>query len=415
LVREAAQSFLLPLWNALSFFTIYANLDQWTPGADSVPFERRPALDRWILLRLDRLVEDTTGSLEGFRVWDAARCIEIFIDDLTNWYIRRSRDRFWAPAAEAGESKESAYQTLYEVLCSLARVIAPFTPFVAEILHRNLVRSQPGASAESVHLEAWPRPVAQRVDITLEAGMAAVQRVVRLGHAARNSHGLKTRQPLASVTLVTTEGDLPALVEPHLEVLREELNVREVLWASDRSAYVHHEVRPNYPRCGPRFGKQMATLKTVLEAADGDTLAAQLEDSGRITLELDGETVELSPEELEVRMVEQEETASQGDRELLVVLDTHLSEDLIAEGWAREVIHRIQTARKEADLDYADRIRVRYRTEPALASAIDRFQEWICRETLAVELTPLAEDSSDLAAKPVEEMDFRFAIQRSAD
>ncbi len=414
LVREAAQSFLLPLWNALSFFTIYANLDEWTPGADSVPFELRPALDRWILLRLDRLVEDVTRNLEAYRVLDAARLIEEFVDDLTNWYIRRSRDRFWAPAEEGGQSKESAYQTLHEVLGVLARVIAPFTPFVAEVLHRHLLRTQVGYSVESVHLEEWPQPVAGRADERLEASMAAVQRIVRLGHAARNSHNLKTRQPLASVTLVTTEAGLPELVEPHLDVLRDELNVREVLWASDRSAYVHHEVRPNYPRCGPRFGKQMAALKKVLETADGDALAAELEDRGLVTLELEGETLELSPDEVEVRMVEQEETASQGDRELLVVLDTHLSEDLIAEGWAREIIHRIQTARKEADLDYADRIRVRYRAEPELVAAIERFQEWICRETLALGLDTAAEDSDDLVAKPIEEMDFRFAIQETA-
>ena len=415
LVREAAQKFLLPLWNALSFFTIYANLDEWTPGARAVSFERRPALDRWILLRLDRLVEGTTGNLETYRVLDAARLIEDFIDDLTNWYIRRSRDRFWASAEEGGEAKESAYQTLYEVLCVLARVIAPFTPFVAEVLHRHLLRTQAGYSVESVHLENWPRPIEQRADDELEAGMAAVQRIVRLGHAARNSHGLKTRQPLASVTLVTTEIGLPELVEAHLGVLREELNVREVLWASDRSDYVHHEVLPNYPLCGPRFGKRMAALKKALATANGDALAAELEGKGAVTLELEGESIELSPEEIEVRMVEQEETASQGDRELLVVLDTHLTEDLIAEGWAREVIHRIQTARKEANLDYADRIRVSYRADPHLTGAIESFAEWICRETLALELVVRPEDSDHLTARPVEEMEFSFAIEKATN
>ena len=200
-----------------------------------------------------------------------------------------------------------------------------------------------------------------------------------------------------------------------MNVLCEELNVREVLWASDRSSYVHHEVRPNYPLCGPRFGKQMSALKKALEAANGDQLAAAIEDTGRVTVELDGETVELSSEEVEIRMVEQEETASQGDRELLVVLDTHLSEDLIAEGWAREVIHRIQTARKEADLDYSDRIHVTYRADTVLAAAIDRFREWICRETLALELSATTEDITELKSKPVEEMEFSFAIHRTTN
>jgi isoleucyl-tRNA synthetase len=177
----------------------------------------------------------------------------------------------------------------------------------------------------------------------LEEGMAAVQRIVRLGHAARNAHGLKTRQPLPAVTIVTTNTGLGELVEPKLELLRDELNVREVKWADERSAYVHHEVRPVFPVCGPRFGKQMPALKRALEAGDGDALAAQLEEKGSIAIELEGQKVELSTDEVEVRLVEREGMATQGDRELLVALDTTLDDDLIAEGWAREVIHRLQS------------------------------------------------------------------------
>ncbi len=412
LVREGAQNFLLPLWNALSFFTIYANLDEWSPGAESVPFERRPALDRWILLRLDRLVEDTTRSLEGYRVLDAARLIEEFVDDLTNWYIRRSRDRFWAPAAEGGETKESAYQTLYEVLCVLARVIAPFTPFVADVLHRHLLRTQAGYSVESVHLEEWPRAAAQRADEKLESGMAAVQRIVRLGHAARNSHSLKTRQPLASVTLVTTDDELPDLVEPHLDVLREELNVR-------RGAVGQRPIG----LCAPRGAPRLSSLRPPIRQADGGpqegTGSRRRRQPGRRA----GGHGSASPRarRRDRRALAQRRSRSgwwsrrrphrRAIASCLVVLDTHLSEDLIAEGWAREVIHRIQTARKEANLDYADRIRVTYLTDPKLAAAIDQFREWICRETLALELAAASDDSADLMAKPVEEMDFRFAIQ----
>ncbi len=174
------------------------------------------------------------------------------------------------------------------MLTTLARLIAPFTPFVAEVLHRNLVRSQDGDAAVSVHLESWPEVTGERADPDIEAGIAAVQRIVRLGHAARNEHALKIRQPLAAVTVVTTDGELRGAVEPFAHLLREELNVHRVDWAEDRSRFVHHEVRPVFPKCGPRFGKQMKALQAALAAADGDALAAELERGGRISLELDG-------------------------------------------------------------------------------------------------------------------------------
>ncbi|HYG62284.1 MAG TPA: isoleucine--tRNA ligase [Thermoanaerobaculia bacterium] len=416
LVREAAQKFLLPLWNALSFFTIYANLDGWRPGKrEEVPFADRPALDRWILLRLGRLVRDVTAALDAYDTTAAARGIEEILDDLTNWYIRRSRGRFWAGNEEGdGADKESAYQALYEVLTTLARLIAPFTPFVADVLHRNLVRTQSDGAAASVHLEPWPEPAEGRTDEALEAGMAAIQRIVRLGHAARNLHGLKTRQPLASVTLVTADEALPGLIGPYHDLLEDELNVRSIQWAADRTQYVHHEVRPIFPKTGPRFGKKMPEVKKALEAADGDALAAELETSGRITLQLSDGPAELSPEEVEVRLVEREGTATQGDRELLVALDTRLTPDLVAEGWAREVVNRIQTARKELDLDYADRIRVRYRAAPELDEAIGTHRDWIAGETLAVELVAGLNGEQGAAREaPVESFEFAFIIEKT--
>ena len=412
LVRESAQKLLLPLWNVLSFFTIYANLDGWHPGQEpSVDFEQRPVLDRWILLRLNRLVRETTEHMDRYRIPEAARGLEAFADELTNWYIRRSRDRFWAAAA-ASLAKEAAYQTLYEVLTTLLRLLAPFTPFLAEVLHRNLVRSQDPSAADSVHLEDWPEPRAQRRDDALEEAMNTVLRIVRLGHAARNSHSLKTRQPLAGVTLVSADDRLPQALAPYEELLREELNVARLSWAAERSAYVHHEVRPVYPRCGPRFGKQMKELKQVLEAADGDRLAEQLESQGRITVELSTGAAELSTEEVEVRLVEREGTATQGDRELLVALDTQLTPELIAEGLAREVVHRIQNARKEANLDYADRIRVRFSAAPELAAAINTHGTWIASETLAVDLAAADGSAVELQSVPVEDLAFALHIER---
>ncbi len=448
LVRESAQNYLLPLWNALSFFTIYANLDGWRPGAaPEIPFAGRPALDRWILLRLDRVAEAVTEDLDAYRIVEPARTLEAFVDDLTNWYVRRSRGRFWASAGGGGETaasnsaaasdrsaasdKESAYQTLYEVLTTFARLSAPFTPFVADELHGRLVRSPAARAAgaepvaESVHLEDWPllegSAAPTRAEPELERAMGAVQRIVRLGHAARNTHGLKTRQPLASVTLVSSDADLPALIEPYAELVRDELNVARIVWAADRSAYVHHEVKPVYPKTGPRFGKRMKEVAAALAAADGDALAAALERDGRVTLGLADGPVELAAAELEVRLAERPGIAAQGDRELLVALDTELTPELVAEGLAREVVNRIQTARKEADLDYAARIRVRYRAGDELARAIEAHRDWIAGETLARELDRVAGDGawdeapSGLAPAPVDEHDFAFTIETVED
>ncbi len=421
LVREAAQKFLLPLWNAVSFFTIYANLDGWrprTPGIET-PFAERPALDRWVLLRLDRVTEEVTARLDGYDLTEATRTIEAFVDDLTNWYIRRSRGRFWS--ADAGGSdadKHSAYQALYEVLTTLSRVLAPFVPFIAEVLHRHLVRSQNPDAQASVHLEDWPAlqsdTPAGRADAALETGMATVQRIVRLGHAARNVHSLKTRQPLAAVTLVAADSTLAAAVAPYLDILRDELNVKEVRWAADRKEYVHADVRPIFPKLGKRFGKRMPEIKAALEAASGEALLEQLEATGKLTIDLAGEPIELVTEEVEIRLVEREGTATQGDRELLVALDTHVTPELLAEGWAREVVSRIQTARKEQHLDYADRIRIRFRAAEPLATAIATHRDWILGETLGVEFVGATEagDTEGLAEAPIEGHDFAFAIEK---
>jgi isoleucyl-tRNA synthetase len=420
LVREAAQRFLLPLWNALSFFTIYANLDGWHPERPAIPFEERHDLDRWVLLRLERLIEEATARLDAYDVSGAARAIEDFLDDLTNWYIRRSRNRFWGGVAPdtAGDDlqKESAYQSLYAVLTTLARLIAPFTPFVAEVLHGNLVRSQRADAPESVHLEDWPEHQGELFTSEATAlfdGMSLILRFVRLGRAARSAHNLKVRQPLRSVTLVANVPGMQPHAERFFDLLKDELNVKEVLWAERRSDFVHHEVRPVFSKLGKRLGKRMPLVKDLLARADGDRLAEELERDGRIVLDLDGEAIALAGDEVEVKLVEKEGLATAGDRELLVALDTQTTPELVAEGRAREVVHHLQTARKEGDLDYADRIRVRYRADPELASAIAQNRDWIAGETLAVELAEIDARGAGLHEAPVDGLAFAFVIEKA--
>lgn len=438
LVREAAQAFLLPLWNALSFFTIYANLDGWHPDrAPAVPLAERSDLDRWILWQLDRLIGDdganrdsVTGLLSEYAVAPATRKIEAFLDDLTNWYIRRSRQRFWsadapppsdAKASLKGSDKEAAYHTLYEVLTTLARVVAPFTPFVAEKLHEYLVRSMTPGAEPSVHLEEWPKPrgILDRLTregssdlLRLADSMQLAKRVIGLARAARASHNLKTRQPLPSMVLVFSREaqgvDIRTQVERVRDLILDEVNVKQIVWAPERGEFVHHEVRPNFRVLGKKLGKRMKAVQAALAAADGDALAEALERDGALRLEIEGETIELAGDDLEVRLIEKEGLATAHDREILVALDTHLTPELVAEGRAREVVNRIQGARKEAGLDYADRIRVRYRAAPEIEAAIDAFRDWIAGETLTVEWQ--AGDGSEPTVTDVDGHELAFQI-----
>ena len=421
LVREAAQGFLLPLWNALSFFAIYANLDGWHPGkSENLPYKGKPDLDRWILLRLDQAIEAVSRHLDNYSIAPAARELEEYVGDLTNWYIRRSRDRFWAGSADASTVKESAYQTLYEVLTTLAGLVAPFTPFLAEKMHEILVRGVSKDARESVHLEPWPEPKAERLgrgsdhDASLVLAMSLAKRIVGLARAARATHDLKTRQPLPSMVLVFSKEAQGIDVRDHVERVRElildEVNVKEIRWAARRGEFVTHEVRPNFRVLGKKLGGKMKAVQSALATADGDLLAEALERDGRIALEVAGERIELDSADVEVRLIEKEGLATSGDRELLVVLDTRLTPELVAEGRAREVVNRIQTARKEAGLDYADRIRVRYAAAPELEAAIAAHRGWIAGETLAVEL---AAGGGELKAAPVDDLDFAFALSRS--
>jgi isoleucyl-tRNA synthetase len=425
LVREAAQSFLLPIWNALSFFTIYANLDEWTPGKTrDFQIGERPDLDRWLLLRLDQLIEEVTRQLEHYAVAPAARAIADYLDDLTNWYIRRSRDRFWSGAEGPSTDKEAAYQTLYEVLTSLARLVAPFTPFVAEKIHEHLVRSQDPSAPESVHLEAWPEKrgwldqlskVHRNEALRLVQAMSLAKRVVGLARAARASHDLKTRQPLPSMVLVFASEVFGVDVKDHVERVRElildEVNVKEVRWAERRGDFVTHEVRPNFRVLGKKLGGRMKAVQAALAAADGDALAEALEATGKVVLDLEGGVVELGTEDLEVRLLEKEGLATAGDRELLVVLDTRLTPELIAEGRAREVVNRLQTARKDAGLDYADRVRVLYRAAPELEQAIEAWRDWIAGETLTVAWAPL--EGTATVDSEVDGLELAFEIRKA--
>ncbi len=390
MVRESLKSFLLPLLNAWSFFTIYAEIDGFRPDRAAAPeFADRAPLDRWILSKLQTLTVDVSFLLNSNQIAPAASQIEGFVDDLTNWYIRRSRRRFWK--GEDDLEKRAAQFTLWEVLTTLSRVIAPFCPFVSEQLHQDLVRPFVSDAPISVHLESWP--TIDEFDAVVVSRMEAARRVVTLGHSARQGSAVGVRQPLARATIVTVSDALTeALQDAETNaVVRDELNVKELAFAQDRGAYVTYQVKPNFRTLGRRLGKRMPLLAKAVGQLDAGPTVAAWEAHGKLDVTLsDGDVVELTGEDLDVRIQQREGTASAYDDAALVALDTALTDDLVAEGIAREVINRIQGARKDRDLDYADRIAVRWDGGPALAAALAAHADLVAGEVLATEFVQQA-------------------------
>ncbi len=384
MVRESLKSFLLPLINAWSFFTIYAEIDGFRPGRDAPAFDQRAPLDRWILSRLKGVLEAVTDHLENNRIAPATAAIEGFVDGLTNWYIRRSRRRFWKGEDDA--DKRAAHYTLWEVLTTLGRLLAPFVPFLAERMHQELVRPFVEGALDSVHLEDWPELTAEDVDVLVR--MDAARRIVTLGHAARQGSGVGVRQPLARATIVTVRDAIVAALSDPLtsEVIRDELNVKELGLAEDRAEYVTYQTRPNFRTLGRRMGKRMPLVAKAVAQLDPAATVATWEAEGRLVLELaDGEPVELAGEDLDVRIQQREGTASAFDEAALVALETTLTDALVAEGVAREVISKLQGMRKDADLKYDARIRVRWDAGEALAAAITEHAALVAGEVLATD------------------------------
>ncbi len=402
--KESTRDLLLKVWNVLSFFVTYARIDKWEPH-DSPPVFERATLDRWILAELDDTIAGVCSAFDDLEAYTAARRVQSFVDALSNWYLRRSRARFWA----SGDStdKHAAFSTLHEVLCDLSRLLAPFTPFLAEELFQRVVRRHDTTAPVSVHLDPFPTPSADWSDPWLRQSMGTVRNLVALGLSVRAHHQLKVRQPLAETILVLHDR---AQVEPYLEVIREELNVKEVRISDDPAQFVEFEIVPNFRALGPKLGKRMPQCKQALANANGSALYQALETKGEITIELsDGQPVMLSKDEIEVRLKAREGYAAASEGDTVVVLDTRLTPELEAEGLAREVIHHIQGARKDLDLEYDARITIVYEASDALAAALATHGPWIAGETLTTTLEP-GEVEGDAREADVGGHLFRFRV-----
>lgn len=385
---EVRREFVLTLWNTYSFFVTYALIDRFQPqpeaDAASAQGQGEPTepseLDRWVLSELNQLVERVTRDLEDFHPAEAARAVQAFVGDLSNWYVRRSRRRFWKSEDDA--DKRAAYETLYHCLVTLCHLLAPFTPFLAEEMYQNLVRPVDGGAPESVHLSSWPEADPSQVDERLAEDMRLVMRVVSLGRAARSKAGVKIRQPLSTVYVkLRAPAEAKALSRLRALVL-DELNVKDLSVVESEEEFLTYEVRPNLSELGPRFGAEVSSIQEAMRRADPASVARAVAAGGPLPIE----GWELAPEDVLVSSVDREGYASAEGAGYTAVVATELTPDLADEGLAREVVHRLQTMRRNAGFDIADRIVTYYRGGDALRRVMQRFADYVRQETLSLEL-----------------------------
>ncbi len=383
LVGEVLRNFTLTLWNTYSFFVTYANLDGWTPDA-TIKVEYS-SLDKWLRSMLHTLIRDVTNALETYDVLGATRPIQTFVEQLSNWYLRRSRRRFWK--SESDSDKQAAYATLYECLVSLSKLLAPTMPFMADELYLNLVGSISADAKESVHLAAWPKFDDSAIDEKLNREMALIMRLTSLGHAARNKANRKVRQPLAEVAFSVGSLEEENVVRQYSELLTDELNVKKVRLLNAASEAVSYSLNPLPKQLGQKYGSLFPEIRKKILAMEVDKTAIQLMTGEGINVEVNGQALEILPEEVEVRLQAKEGYSVASEGAYLAALVTDLTPELVTEGLAREFVRRVQDLRKSADLDIADRIHLYYSATPGLQKAIEEFSEYIMTETLAVSMS----------------------------
>lgn len=398
LVGEVIRSFTLTLWNVYSFFVTYANLDK--PNITTLPIATSD-LDRWLLSELNVLVRDVTAAYEAYDVPNATRPIEAFVENLSTWYLRRSRRRFWK--SESDSDKQAAYSTLYTALVTVAKLLAPAMPFLAEELYQNLVRSVDEGAPESVHLADWPEVLPEMIDESLNRDMALVMRLVSLGHSARQKANRKVRQPLAEVAFSVGNASERKAVEAYADLFMDELNVKRVRLLDTSTEAISHTIKPLPKQLGQKYGNKFPAIQKAILAMNPEEVAHTLLDGNPLLVEVNGESFRVLPEEVEVKALAKEGFAVAEEGPYVAALVTELTPELVQEGLARELVRRVQDLRKSAELDVADRIELFVDASPGLRSAIEAHRDYITTETLTSNLVfgspppecAMAEDAFD--------------------
>lgn len=384
LVGEALRNFTLPLWNVYSFFVTYANLDGWTPsvlGSEKLAYS---SLDKWLLSELNVLVRDVTEAYEKYDPTNATRPIEKFVEILSTWYVRRSRRRFWK--SESDSDKKAAYATLYTALVTVAKLIAPAMPFVADEIYSNLVRDKVEGATESIHLESWPVVDAAAIDEKLNHEMELVMKLASLGHAARSKANRKVRQPLSEVAYSIPSVADRGVVSTYEDILMDELNVKKARLLDASSEALTHTVKPLPRQLGQKYGNKFPMLQKHILSLDPDEFAIAMLRDGSVVIEVDGEKYAIQPDEAEIKTLAKEGFAVTEDGAYVAALVIDLTPELIAEGNAREFVRKVQDLRKDADLDMADRIELFITCSDAMRGAINKHMDYIKNDTLSVDL-----------------------------
>ena len=379
-VQEGQRKFMGTLWNTYAFFVLYANIDNFDPTKYTLEYDKLPVMDKWLLSKLNSMVKDVDDNLANYRIPEAARALQDFVDDMSNWYVRRSRERFWAKGME--QDKINAYMTLYTALVTICKCAAPMIPFMTEDIYQNLVRSVDQTAPESIHLCDFPVANEVYIDAELEKNMDEVLKIVVMGRACRNSANIKNRQPIGNMFVKAPS----ALPEFFVEIIEDELNVKKVTFTDDVSAYTSYTFKPQLRTVGPKYGKFLGQIQKALAALDGNAAMAELKANGVLALPSVDESVKLAEEDLLITMTQMEGYVTEGDNTVTVVLDTNLTPELIEEGFVREIISKIQTMRKEAGFEVMDRIAVSYEGNDKIAGIFKKNAAIIKAEVLADEI-----------------------------
>lgn len=380
-VQEKSRKFLGTLWNTYAFFALYAEIDQFDATKYTLDYDKLPVMDKWLLSKLNSAVKAVDTNLENYRIPEAARALDDFTDEMSNWYVRRSRERFWAKGME--QDKINAYMTLYTALVTIAKAAAPMVPFMTEEIYRNLVCSIDSSAPESIHLCDFPTVNEDYIDTKLEDSMEEVLKIVVMGRAARNAANIKNRQPIGNMYVKAAN----VLDDFYVDIVEDELNVKKVTFTDDVSDFASYSFKPQLRTVGPKYGKQLGGIQKMLASLDGSKAMEELKANGAITFEVDGVQVSLAEEDLLISTEKKDGFVTEADNYVTVVLDTNLTEELIEEGFVLEVISKIQTMRKDSNFEVMDHIKIAVTGNEKLGKIVMDNKDAIATKVLADEMT----------------------------
>ena len=379
-VTEGQRKFMGTLWNTYAFYVLYANIDEFNPMNYTLEYDKLAVMDKWLLSRLNTVVKAVDDNLAAYRIPESARALQDFVDEMSNWYVRRSRERFWAKGME--QDKINAYMTLYTALVTISKAAAPMIPFMTEDIYQNLVRSVDKEAPESIHLCDFPAVEETMIDRKLEEDMEDLLEVVVMGRACRNASNIKNRQPIGQM-YIKADFDLSDF---YVDIIADELNVKKVTFTDDVRDFYSYSFKPQLKTVGPKFGKQLGEIRAALSDVDGNAAMDEVNETGALKLVLPSGEVVLEKDDLLIDIAQKEGYVSESDNKITVVLDTNLTPELLEEGFVKEIISKVQTMRKEAGFEVMDKITLYAKDNTKIIEILDKNGAEIKSAVLATEI-----------------------------